>query len=272
MAAQYVEYKLNFKGSANRTAPQTKTGILLKSEEGRVTDYMPWESFGDKPIHELLENIAKGNIPSFISTGWNIKWEESNQKAFKNHQFGLSGSGVIAKLKYLGDLSKLTKDIENFDGKVRIDFNGGLKKEQFENWANSLSESIKLKIDFIEDPFSGFSYDSFSEINLAFDFEMAPSNNCGIKVFKPLRESGVTANRTIFTHTMGHPIGLLITHGVWSKTISNNEDEDYHGMLMPDIIEGYPEIFVSKGDRFIRDERVVRKIIDELNDLDWKDI
>ncbi|MAZ49588.1 MAG: hypothetical protein CME65_13590 [Halobacteriovoraceae bacterium] len=270
MAVQYLKYKLKYRPSANRLSLKEKYGVLVKNHLGRITDYMPWEEFGDMSVDSLLNEISEDRIPEFILNGWNTVWEENNNRGFLNHGFNENSMQPYVKLKYLGDLDRLKVQIERQEGKVRLDFNSGLSQKVFEHWIDGLTLNIKKKIDFIEDPYPDCKDNYYQNVAIAFDFLPAPEG-CQIKIFKPLREVFVPAKRVIVTHTMGHPIGLLITHSIWSSLFNINEKE-IHGMLMPQIVENYDFPFKPQGNFFIRDQEVVDRLIKEMEKSEWKDL
>lgn len=268
MAVQYLKYTLKFNPTANRLSPKEKSGVLIKNEEGRITDYMPWEEFGDMSIEFLLNALKEKRTPKFILNGWKTIWENKNSQKFLNHGFNEASNRSYVKLKYLGDLESLKTQIEKQVGKTRLDFNGGLTREAFEHWVDSLSLETQKKIDFIEDPYPGCQDNYYRKVAIAFDFLPAPED-CFIKIFKPLREVLVPAKRIVVTHTMGHPIGLLITHAIWSG-LSNIDKRESHGMLMPQIVENYDFPFKPQGEYFVRDQMVVERLIEEMENSEWK--
>ena len=269
MATSYVKYKLQFKQKANRLRNRFKEGVLLKNSEGRITDYMPWEEFGDISLSAMLELIKQNKTPSFIKKGWDTQWEAPTISRFQNHDFKSNGSNSVIKLKYLGDLDKLTTEIQNSSKKIRLDFNSGLTKTEFENWAEKLESTLKQKIDFVEDPYPGFSVSEFSGLSLAHDFESCDLQNMKIKIYKPLREDFQGGCRTIYTNVMGHPIGVLITHKIWESD-TNADENEIHGMVMPDVYSGYPELFKKYEKFYLRDEVVVGNLINDLKGIEWQ--
>jgi O-succinylbenzoate synthase len=88
----------------------------------------------------------------------------------------------------------------------RIDFNGKLDESTFNSWWSSLDESVRTRIDYVEDPVSEGSLKTSGP----WANDWCKQKASRIRVVKPAREAAedlVSYDRVIFTHGLDHPLG-----------------------------------------------------------------
>mgnify|MGYP000055914570 CR=1 FL=1 len=266
-----LEYILNPQRSLNRLGMKPRKGVLLRNEVGGFCDYFPWEEFGDLSIDSFLTGIKAGNIPSFVKNSLLLELDNLPEFKFLNHSlFEADSKCTCVKIKFFGDYQRLENEMKKTEGKIRLDFNQGLEKNDFFSWLNELDEALIKKIDFIEDPYLNHEEDFF-RVPLAFDFNPAPSSKkISVKVFKPCREAFDTrfAERTIYTNNMGHELNQIITYAYLAK--NEQAHDDHHGILMPKLYEGQNDLFLADGDRYSLDIHRAKLLIEGLKGKPWQ--
>ena len=227
------KYQLKFKNSQRMPL----TGCLLLFDFGGgltgYSDFLPWPLYGEKTLKEQLEDIqqrkfsqrfviaqqqafidAKARqekrnlffslkIPAshfLIDDLLNFK-ESKKLLSFKTVKVKLKPYQRLEQIKILKELNQMFKNI-----KWRFDLN----HSSWKKWESSLS-FLKARMDFIEDP-----KESVLSLPIAEDWKTLPS--APVKVVKSSRDSlkilmkqWPRRKRIIFTHSLDHPLGQVIS-------------------------------------------------------------
>lgn len=242
----YKYYELNPLKENLGWEPQSGCLLRVEFDDGKIgySSLHPQLIFGDFPVAEQLQHLKSGQSTPLIrnSLHWarvDSEYRFQGKSAFeglvipKSHclVLNLSESSVQkaieagfshVKLKAGENILQETLLFESLlaDGslKIRIDFNGKLSCEDFQNWWEALSEGLKSKIDFIEDPYP-FNAQSWSQAQapLAVDQDLEKNDHEKIqrfhKIFKPAQNSlpllDQFSDPVVFTSYMDHPLGEM---------------------------------------------------------------
>lgn len=227
------------------TTDSGRAGALLKIEwnTGKTgyCDVHCWPEYGEKPLDEVLANgLAGGNDPRWESViaanAFDARFRFLQRNAFlglalpSTHKLLTSmaeiNSTLLAGIWSVGyqtiklklsrpDLHKskeLSEWIEDSEFKWRLDWGGALRAKEAEQWWMDLSEEVRKRIDYVEDPTRG------EKVGIpapwANDWYFQPEAK--IKIFKPTHDFlSVTEDyeRVIFSHSLEHSLGR--SYALW---------------------------------------------------------
>jgi o-succinylbenzoate synthase len=254
-----------------------RRGALLKVEWDRhqtgYSDLHPWPEFGEPNLDEHLAQLSSFTFTKLVELSLEFNFIDSELRAHRRNAFlGLAlprshrlvtdlgtfteadlkaslalgfdcfkfkmGKDLEAETKELGELAK------NLSGKIRLDFGGGISSPHFVAWWQALDESIKNKIDFIEDPSGDLRVTTPGP--WADDWHRNPESF--IKVVKPARdgiEQPGRYRRIVFSHSLDHSLGQACA--LWSAArfyLDYPQYADTCGLAAGDVYE--PDEFSSK--------------------------
>jgi O-succinylbenzoate synthase len=192
-----------------------REGALLRVGDG-FADVHPWPELGDAPLDEQLARLARGETTPLTARSLYFARVDAEARADGRSLFeGLT----IPRSHWPGpdppfdfDTVKL-KDIDQIPPKVRlrIDFNGRLRPEEFIYMAEALPRE---RVDFVEDPcpYDGPTWSALRQstgLRLALDRGVA-EEGVDVLVVKPaVQEWPETAKEIVVTSYMDHPVGQL---------------------------------------------------------------
>jgi O-succinylbenzoate synthase len=217
-----------------------RIGALLKVEwalhQVGYSDLHPWPEFGEQPLDVHLESLAAIDFTKLaeISMEFNyidreyrllkrnaflglilprchkLVYEVDRLEASTCHQWAKQGFSHI-KVKMGDQLQAETAAFLQLamstDLMWRIDFNGKLTSEQFLSWWRGLDESVRARIDFIEDP---VGVEEHLKIAGPWANDWRKQKTARIRVVKPAREAAdqlAAYDRMVFTHGLDHSFG-----------------------------------------------------------------
>jgi O-succinylbenzoate synthase len=315
-----LERKKNFQTKAKVGA---YSGALLCVDGGYACIH-PWEQYGDLPLDKQLEAL-KNNVSTpllekaLFFAAEDKKAREKNESLFAGALAIPPSHALITDLNSLqGDLHNLLREFveDNFNKikikigardivdqiknleklcwaaegknlKFRLDFNGNLKPESFEEILSRCSSDLLNRIDFIEDP---FVYDSKVwmnlqekyQIRLALDwYETKSEDGFEVYVVKPARQNVESfcqmaadqMKRVVLTGYMDHPVGQFFA--AWEAALAFRK----HPLLIDDcgltthfLFEKseFTEQIKSNGAELLPVEGTGIGFDDSLKKLDWK--
>lgn len=206
------------------------------------SDLHPWPEFGEKHLDSHLHSLRTGELTPLAKNSLRFNQIDADLRAMGRSAF----AGLV-----LPKAHKLVRDIRTINPmllvewqkqgfthlkvkmgdslveetgiltrlarassfKWRIDFNGKLTAGVFEEWWNTLSPELKIKIDFIEDPTTGEQV----TVSGPWANDWYKQKSARIGIVKPARESVDELplyDRMIFTHSLDHP--LAQANAVWT--------------------------------------------------------
>jgi o-succinylbenzoate synthase len=194
-------------------------------------DIHPWPDQGDVDLEDQYDFFLGGNPTIlFVKALFFAAEDAAARRANRNLLMGLdlpsshflySKGASLEKAVSLGytrikvkhtdlqDLEKMPASV-----KFRVDINAKMTYPEFHLWWEDLSDSVRNRIEAIEDPWEGLGGE-FESPNLLFsDWRTNP--NWKSRVLKPARDLADTGEvwpRVIFTHSLDHPIGQ--TAALW---------------------------------------------------------
>ncbi len=279
MEVAYFKYSLTPRIQLNRFGKSdVRSGVLLRIDRDYFLDYHPWSEFGDIGIHELLELLKKSHeLPPYLATVLVLEKNRESilTKPFFNHDLtetpGRHYSGCI-KIKYLNDLNLLKTTINNTESNsIRIDFNNALTPASFLRFYSELSDKLRQRIEYFEDPFpmdtKGLDTTLFANIPLACDRNKFNSDLCKYNIFKPNADcnplDGITQ---VFSSYMGHDLGR---YHAYLSLMKYGDLKLHHGIDTPNIYHEQLNFFNNKDGQLMINTDLVNKIYSELHELEW---
>lgn len=274
MGLEYSKYYLEpvRKLNALQERISKREGVLFRLDEIYYADYHPWIEFGDKSVDEFLSFPDKMQYLEkfFLLDQLRTKIEH---KPFLNHIFVSPQTGFstdeqsVLKLKcgpeYL--------DFSNFPkGKLRLDFNNTLTKNQFFDFWNSLSPDQITQIEYIEDPcfldFEDAAKIKEMKIPIAFDRSMQMDFH-KYKIYKPnIDLFEAFEGDIIFSSYMGHDLGR---YHCYLDLMRNGDLDLVHGIDTPGIFFGQQQLFTSSDMYRSISHSSLDIIYNELYDRPW---
>lgn len=255
---------LNFLGQT-----QFQNGVLVKVIEGPdwgAADLCPKPELGDNDFATEIKNGGPLYVRALELAMEDLRARKQNisllqDKPVRNNFLVIDyaatnfNSGVFCNqtVKIKGDrnikiLSKILNSIES-QMTLRIDFNSLLNSSEFEVFLESLTETAKMKIEYIEDPtLINSDWKRWNGvIPLAFDFQAGDydSELAAFRIIKPSRQKiPGDLNRVTLTSAMDHPVG--VAHGLRIAQQSAVLD---CGFLTLDLFEnvGFEKYFLQSG-------------------------
>lgn len=262
-------YSLRAQGTLNRYSVAHREGALLMWEqEGHppaFADFCPLQEMGEATWREQLAQVLKDQPSERWRRSFDLaQWENDARKKgecllenihqIRNH-FLITGTENITpeffvsllergfrrvKVKIGRDPEQELKALEQWTSQTpsellwRLDANLALSEESFSQWWNKASNSLRARIEFVEDP-CVYSPESWSRLRkleglrLALDFAASPLkadiNIFDVVVIKPALQSSEaiwtklknSAVEFVVTHSMDHPLGQLFARAEAAK-------------------------------------------------------
>lgn len=242
----YTPYTLYPVGALSaRSAAQPREGVLLRGDNGGYACLQAWPELGDAPLEYELDALRDGTplrlgeralkcieadgearakgvslfdglvVPKSHAT---LTVSATPSQVYNLHQRGFR----VGKIKVLPKIAATVERLVNLaamvpEWKWRVDFDGTLSPEAALSFWDTLSDAMKARIDYVEDP---CSYDvavwqQLQDVGmpLAYDMPMPAGGTVPgrttkpmMRVVKPARHH-TTTGRPVFTNNMDHPLG-----------------------------------------------------------------
>lgn len=243
---QYVPYTLYPVGALSaRSAAQPRDGVLLRSDDGGYACLQCWPELGDAPLEYELDALREGNPMRLGERA--LKCMELDAKARaegrslfegltvpRSHAtltvsatpsqvYNLNQRGFrVGKIKVIPKLNATVERLVNLasmvpDWKWRVDFNCTLSPEDALKFWDMLSDAMKERIDFIEDPcyYDVTAWQRLQDAGMPLGYDMPlpgegtiPQRTCKpmMRLVKPARHHS-NSGMPVFTSNMDHPLG-----------------------------------------------------------------
>ena len=263
-------YQLQFKNKKNSPLEGSLLAFDFDSHLTGYSDFLPWPAFGEKNLFDQLNKIKQGEFSKrFLIAKHNAYLDAKARSQNKNLFFGLkippshfliedllnfkNQTDVLKKgfkkikvklkpyeiVKQAEKLKTLHSDFK--DVKWRLDLNG----ISWSLWKNKLC-FLRKDIDFIEDPLLDKSSLEKSDQSL-FAQDWLKSPHFQIKIIKASRDSlkflikelaCFRWKRLIFTHSLDHPLGQVIS-AFWAGQFYKNYQIFFEtgGLINSSLIE-----------------------------------
>ena len=286
-------------------------GALIRNNYG-FSSIHSWTNLGDNPVEYHLESI-KNNTPTTLAKKslYYLKLDSESRINSKKlftietinkyltlhdessiRSFLKKDSSKISqiKIKISSDTfeSKLINEFTQFNGSIIFDCNATFNYNDFINFWGSLSENIKNKVIYIEDP-CPYSKDIWSELNsknipLAFDFYGNSEINdfYKVRVLKPKIQDcqhiiplEQSKNRNIcITSMFDNPFGVSITAFEYLNLKNKYPDISFEtpGLNCPrnKNFDDFYDIIFSKDFEFNAPDDFGFGFTEQLEKLKWK--
>ncbi len=269
-------YQMKKKKTVNSTDySDFEYGTLVKVMDDQnnwgVADLKPWPLLGDLTLQEELETegplfrrslelakedlvARKNKVQLLLNKPIENNWLVTD---FESHKRKKSISGTM-KIKCNNQIDRLLLflvEVVTFNVRLRLDFNGSLREDEFESFIYSLPKEIAQKIEYIEDPIAEINSRWLSwnhKIPLAVDFAKGNAFDneklWSYIIVKPSRQdAGLIISKChklhkkfTLTSSMDHPVGLA--HGLrYAQKMAQNPS----GFLTLEIYEplGFTDYF-----------------------------
>ncbi len=275
MGLEYFKYTLHSKSKLNPFDNRLREGVLFKLDDA-YCDYCPWEIFGDMGVDSLLAHIkSDGELPPVLQKQINLdrNRRKKEELPFLNHGFNSSASPVI-KFKIQSFLESLESlDLDKVQ-RIRIDFNNTYSFQQVVKFWEDLSELIKSKIEFLEDP-CPYTEQEWGELSsmgipLALDRNQLGSNVLSIEygIYKPnIDVSPGSFNKVVFSSYMGHDLGR---YHCYLELLEKGDLELYHGINTPNLFHEQLELFHCVNGHCRPNLSAIELMYKNLEELTWK--
>ncbi len=243
----YTSYTLYPVGAMSaRAAAQPRSGVLLRSSDGGYACLQPWTELGDSPLDYELEALRDGNPLRLGACALRcMEVDAEARKSGKNlfeglrvprshatltvsatpsQVYNLDKKGFsVGKLKLLPRLEATVERLVNFAAivphwKWRLDFNCTLSVDDALRLWDMLSDEMKQRIDFIEDPcyYTVEGWQKLQDAGMPLGYDMPLMNGetsipgCTTKPMLRLVKPALhMSNRglPVFTSYLDHPLG-----------------------------------------------------------------
>jgi len=258
---EYHRYTLESKTGLNSSSSRTKhEGILIRVNGGYGCIH-PWPELADVPVDKQLAELAEGHKTPLAAAALNCAKFDAEARAkgvslFEGLQVPDSYGTVVGgmseieaavlagfssiKLKGTKDVAAGVALLEEASAKFpalryRIDFNCNLSGSEVGEYVDGLSEAIREKIDYLEDP-CGYTDScwvglrSLYGVRLAMDIGVEsidasysyavikPAKN---NVFGVMEKTRAEGRRAVITSYMDHPVGQA--YAAWCAGVANKK-------------------------------------------------
>lgn len=206
-----------------RAASSARRGALIRVDSG-FADLHPWPELGDAPLEEQLRILAGGGRTPLIDgarrcAAFDGEARERGVSLFaglsipSSHWPAVAGAPPLAfdTVKVKCGPATTPDHLREFEGKrLRLDFNGTLSAEEFEEFARVLEG---IEVDFVEDP-TPYDPDVWMRWRAATGIRLALDRGEGeagvdVIVHKPAlgRDVPLSSKPVVVTSYMDHPVG-----------------------------------------------------------------
>jgi L-alanine-DL-glutamate epimerase-like enolase superfamily enzyme len=246
----FSHFTLKPKGALNSAVQKNSTrhGVIIKYDGG-YSSVFPWTEFGDEPLEEQINSIRnlriKTNLVSAALHFAEIDAEARKQQVSlfnsltipKSHRLVTDVDSFIKnqnesfiheciKIKLTCDPEKDFKNVTacaEYSKKIRLDANTLYTLDTFLIFWLSLSDAVKSKIEFIEDPIPYNEKDwallaESHTIPLAYDFYSSDfiGEHYNVRIIKPMVQSYESiaeeevkrGRKIVVTSSMDHALGV----------------------------------------------------------------
>jgi o-succinylbenzoate synthase len=247
-----------------------RQGVLIKTEwashQVGYSDLHPWPEFGEPELDEHIRSLHDLKFTSLVENSMEFNYWDREYRLLKRNAF--LGLSLPRSHRLVFDLDELNEEQlrewhrEGFthikvklgrslktetDTLVhmayatplmwRVDFNGRITEPDFMKWWTTLDNSVKAKIDFIEDPLN--SGDLKVEGPWANDWKV--QSRAQIRIVKPARETDeelARYARIVFTHSLDHTLGQACAAWVAAKFYTQHpKKREVCGLANTDFFE-----------------------------------
>ncbi len=242
----YAPYTLYPVGALSaRAAAQPREGVLLRGDNGGYACLQSWPELGDAPLEYELDGLREGSplrlgscalkcmeidgearargvnlfdglsIPRSHAT---LTVSATPSQVYNLHQRGFR----VGKIKVIPKLASTVERLTNLasmvpDWKWRVDFNCTLSVEETLRFWDMLSDAMKSRIDFLEDP-CYYEVDAWQRLQdagipLGYDLPVQNENIIPHRTTKPMMRLVKPARHhsnsglPVFTTYLDHPLG-----------------------------------------------------------------
>ncbi|MGN0868527.1 MAG: enolase C-terminal domain-like protein [Akkermansia sp.] len=242
----YTPYTLYPVGALSaRAAAQPREGVLLRGDNGGYACLQAWPELGDAPLEYELDALREGTplrlgeralkcmeldgearakgvslfeglrVPRSHAT---LTVSATPSQVYCLHQKGFR----VGKIKVIPKIASTVERLVNLaamvpDWKWRVDFNCTLSPEAALKFWDTLSDAMKERIDFIEDP-CAYDVNVWQKLQdagmpLGYDMPVAEGSSIPTRTSKPMMRIVKPAHhhsntgKPIFTSYMDHPLG-----------------------------------------------------------------
>lgn len=242
----YTPYTLYPVGALSaRAAAQPREGVLLRGDNGGYACLQAWPELGDAPLEYELDALREGTplrlgeralkcmeldgaarakgvslfeglrVPRSHAT---LTVSATPSQVYCLHQKGFR----VGKIKVIPKIASTVERLVNLaamvpDWKWRVDFNCTLSPEAALKFWDTLSDAMKERIDFIEDP-CAYDVNVWQQLQdagmpLGYDMPVAEGSSIPTRTSKPMMRivkpahHHSTMGMPIFTSYMDHPLG-----------------------------------------------------------------
>ncbi len=243
---EYSSYTLYPVGAMSaRAAAQPRQGVLLRSEDGGHACLQAWPELGDAPLEYELDALRDGNPLRLGACALRCMEVDAaaraqNSNLFEGKMIPLSHATLtvsatpsqvynlnqrgfkVGKIKVLPRLEVTAARLVNFaaivpDWKWRLDFNCTLTVDDTLRFWDMLSDSLKQRIDFIEDPcyYDVNNWQRLQDAGIPLGYDLPLQNEDEVpartktpmmRLVKPARHSS-NKGLPVFTSYLDHPLG-----------------------------------------------------------------
>ncbi len=242
----YAPYTLYPVGALSaRAAAQPREGVLLRGDNGGYACLQSWPELGDSPLEYELDALREGSPLRLgvralkcmeidgearakgVSLFAGLKVPRSHatltvsatpSQVYNLHQRGFR----VGKIKVIPKLASTVERLTNLaamvpDWKWRVDFNCTLSVDETLRFWDMLSDAMKARIDFIEDPcyYDVDSWQRLQDAGIPLGYDLPVQNESIIphrttkpmmRLVKPARHHS-NAGMPVFTTYLDHPLG-----------------------------------------------------------------
>ncbi len=242
----YAPYTLYPVGALSaRAAAQPREGVLLRGDNGGYACLQSWPELGDAPLEYELDGLREGSplrlgvralacmetdgearargvnlfeglsVPHSHAT---LTVSATPAQVYNLHQRGFR----VGKIKVIPKLTSTVERLTNLaamvpEWKWRVDFNCTLSVDETLRFWDMLSDAMKARIDFIEDP-CYYDVDSWQRLQdagipLGYDLPVQNENIIPHRTTKPMMRLVKPARHhsnsglPVFTTYLDHPLG-----------------------------------------------------------------
>ncbi len=286
-------------------------GALLRIGDGFGCLH-PWPELGDPGLEDLLDELRNNAVVSGPAKGavsmaaFDARWRRREQSMLDEMEERIPESHAtlpecrietvtsavragfsVIKVKGGRDFEELAERIDGYSLRWphlmwRIDFNETLTKEETFQFCQGMTDRLRERIDFLEDP-CPWQEDDWDEIRgnvsleLAFDQGVCqPPPSADVLVIKPARVGagkGPWGNgRLVITSNMDHPLGQCFAAWWAGQLASSGETLDICGLQTHELFEpnDFSERLGPARPRFVSPGGTGLGFDDLLEKLPWK--
>ncbi len=242
----YAPYTLYPVGALSaRAAAQPREGVLLRGDNGGYACLQSWPELGDVPLEYELDGLREGSplrlgeralkcieidgearargvnlfdgltVPRSHAT---LTVSATPSQVYNLHQRGFR----VGKIKVIPKLASSVERLTNLaamvpEWKWRVDFNCTLSVEETLRFWDMLSDAMKARIDFLEDPcyYEVEAWQRLQDAGIPLGYDLPVQNERIIpsrttkpmmRLVKPARHHS-NAGKPVFTTYLDHPLG-----------------------------------------------------------------